>query len=84
MKQASKKIIENNIQEILGDIKTKVLNKFDLNDVNIHSISFSSHDGHCPPGQSWVCQSLGIDPITHKPIIKCACVPDDQAENKDV
>lgn len=76
MKQKSQKLIINNIDQIIADIKTKVLDKHGLDDVHVHEISFSGRDG-CPDGQHRVCQSFGIDPITKKPIIVCNCVPDD-------
>lgn len=78
MKKKSQKTIEENIDSILRDIKTKVLNskKYSLDDVHVHEISFSANDGGCRPGQKQVCQNLGNDPFTGKPIIKCSCVPD--------
>ncbi|MFT3681036.1 MAG: hypothetical protein QM791_12230 [Ferruginibacter sp.] len=73
MKLKSKKLLKNNIDQILADIKKKVLDEYGLTDVQISEISFSTHTG-CPPGKSWVCQSFGNDPVTGKPIIKCGCV----------
>jgi hypothetical protein len=74
MKKKSKKIINENIDQILKDIKTKVLNEHGLDDVNISEITFSTQH-ECPVGSHWACQYLGKDPITNKPIMRCGCVP---------
>jgi len=60
----------------MADIKTDVLSKHGLDDLHVTGITFSA-SGSCPIGSKQVCQYLGKDPKTGKPIIICNCVPDD-------
>jgi hypothetical protein len=70
------KIIQSRISDIMSDIKIQVLDKHGLENLHVTGISFSTSGG-CPVGYKQVCQYLGRDPKTGKPIIVCNCVPDD-------
>lgn len=71
-------LVQGKIMDIIKDIKSDVLVKHDLGDLHVVSITFAK-TGNCPDGFSWVCKSFGTDPVTKKPIIKCSCMPDDEA-----
>ena len=68
-----KKIIQDNLPDILNEIRTKILNEYGLIGWTVSEISFSPGDG-CPEGYVQVCKSYGKDPRTGLPIIKCKCV----------